>query len=141
MRRRNFLKIAGLGAIALAIPGISMYSASVETTMTKIIKKEFHFLKLDEAGLNKFVADYIKAEGEYQRAFTQLKLKGYSLLNKTSEDSQRVRNLTTSYLLSTDFFQNKMDESKVVNYLGLYSPHKTPCANPFSAIYYPLAVS
>lgn len=141
MRRRKFLKLAGFGTIALALPTFAAYSASVEDALAGIILNEFPFLKLDRAGVKQFVADYYKLTGANRQLTMNLKTKTYYFLKVGSEQSQLVRTLTHLYLISTDFFVHRMDESREVKYLGWYSPHKTPCANPFSAIYYPQAVS
>jgi hypothetical protein len=47
--------------------------------------------------------------------------------------------ITQEYLLSTDFFRNKMDESRIVKYIGFYNPYQMPCTNPFSSTFYPPA--
>ncbi|MBF9236507.1 hypothetical protein I2I05_03775 [Hymenobacter sp. BT683] len=141
MRRRSFLQLVGLGAAAVAVPAGVAYSASVEDALAGIILHEFHFLKIDRTGVDEFVADYYKRTGANQQFFLNVKTKAYYLLKIDSERSQLVRTLTTLYLLSTDFFLNRMDERKEVKYLGWYNPHKTPCANPFSALYYPPAAS
>lgn len=141
MRRRNFLRIAGLGTAAVALPGISVYATSLEETTSGIIMNQFSFLKLDKAGVRQFAADYCAAADTNKTLYVQTKMKLYDLFKVDSDRSQLVRTITTLYLVSTDFFQNKMDESKVVRYQSLYNPHKTPCANPFSSLYYPPAVS
>lgn len=141
MRRRNFLQLIGLGSLAVALPSIAAYSSSVEDATAGIILEQFKYLKLDKQGVQKFVEDYYKLTGENKYTVLQLKTKAYYFLKVHSEKSQLVRNITTLYLLSTDFFMNRMDESREVKYVGIYNPHKTPCANPFSAIYYPPVVS
>ncbi|WP_375418915.1 hypothetical protein [uncultured Hymenobacter sp.] len=141
MRRRNFLKIAGLGTAAIAVPAVAATSGSTVKATAGIILHEFRFLKLDQAGVEKFVEDYYQLTGGGSTLTTKLKTKAYYLFKIDSERSQLVRTITTLYLLSTDFFQNRMDESRKVKYLGWYNPHKTPCANPFSSIYYPPAVA
>ena len=45
--------------------------------------------------------------------------------------------ITSNFLLSTDFFINKMDEHKPVRYSGnVYDMYRSGCANPFSGLYY-----
>lgn len=141
MRRRNFIKLTSLGIAALALPAFGAYSTSTQEALTGIIFNEFHFLKIDPKGVEQFVKDYYTLMGTKQRFYISLKTKAYYLFKVDSDKSQLIRTLTTLYLLSTDFFLNRMDESKEVKYLGWYNPHKTPCANPFSSIYYPTAVS
>ena len=143
MRRRNFLQLVGLGtaAVAVAVPTVSMAASSVENALAGIILNEFSFLKLDRKGLDQFVADYYRMPWANKHFFMNIRTKAYYFLNINSDQSQLVRNCAHLYLISTDFFLNRMDESKEVKYLGWYNPHKTPCANPFSALYYPPAVS
>ena len=141
MRRRNFLKIAGVSAAAVALPSAGAYALSLENATVGVIKNQFSFLKLDEKGLRQFVADYYTLEGTSKTLFARTKMKAYYLFKVDSDQSQLVRTITTLYLISTNFFQNRMDENKIVNYQGLYNPHKTPCANPFSSLYYPPTIS
>lgn len=42
-----------------------------------------------------------------------------------------------TFLLSTDFFVNKMDESKTLTYISFFDPYRRSCGNPFSNLYYP----
>jgi len=141
MRRRNFLRIAGLGTAAVVLPTISVYSTSFEQTTADLIMNQFSFLKLDMAGVRQFAADYCTAVDTNKTLYVRTKMRLYDLFKIDSDRSQLVRTITTLYLVSTDFFNNKMDESKIVRYKGLYNPYKTPCANPFSSLYYPVAVS
>ena len=43
------------------------------------------------------------------------------------------------FLLSTNFFVNRMDESKPVYFTSVYDPYQIPCSNPFSNLFYPEA--
>ena len=131
--------MAGLGAAAVALPSIGAYAVSLNEATAGVILHQFRFLNLDKKGVDQFVQEYYKQEGSSRSAFTQLKMKGYYMLNIDSDQSQLVRTITTLYLLSTDFFQNRMDERKLVRFHSIYDPYKTPCANPFSALYYPPA--
>ena len=46
--------------------------------------------------------------------------------------------IVEKFLLSTDFFLNKMDESRPIVFSGrIWGPYSTPCMNPFSALFYP----
>ena len=141
IRRRTFLRIAGLGAAAVGLSTISLYATSFEQTTVDLITNQFSFLKLDMAGVRQFAADYHASQDANKTLYVRTKMRLYDLFKVDSDRSQLVRTITTLYLVSTDFFQNKMDESKIVRYRSLYNPHKTPCANPFSSLYYPPAVS
>lgn len=133
MKRRNFLILAGAGGVAAAATSFSFLSTSFEDAATGLIRSELHFLKLDPEGLERFVKDYASNKDSTYH----LTMRGYSFLGIGANQSGKVNQLLTAYLLSTDFFMNKMDESKTVKYVGLYDPYKRPCAHPFSNNFYP----
>ena len=136
MERRNFLKLTGLAAIGTAaIPSLSVAALSTEDAVSGLIINEFDYLQLDKAGVKQYVEDYLS---QYQPNWIgSMKMRFIYLMNMKAEQSDLITQLTRTYILSTDFFRNKMDETKPVQYLGLYNPYKNPCANPFSATYYP----
>jgi hypothetical protein len=139
MRRRNFLKIAGVGTAALAALPAGWYVAtSVQEAAAGIITREFSYLKLDPKGVAQFVDDYLK---DPLSQYTPAKVKAYYALRRGADESAMVADLTRKYLLSSDYFMNKMDEHKTVQYLGFYNPYRSPCANPFSSLHYPDVVS
>lgn len=132
MKRRTFLTIAGAGG-AVAILSFSFARSSFEEAAAGVIYKELSFLKLDPEGVAKFAADFSKSKDSSYR----LIVKGYALLGIGSSRSGKVNQLVSSYLLSTDFFANGMDERNTVRYVGLYNPYTRPCAHPFSHVHYP----
>ena len=139
MRRRNFLKIAGAGTAAAAVLPAGWYAAtSVQEAATGIITREFSYLKLDPAGVARFVDDYLK---DPLSGYTHKELKASYALPMVARRSAMVTAMTRKYLLSSDYFINKMDEGKTVQYLGYYNPYRSPCANPFSSLHYPDVVS
>lgn len=136
MRRRNFLKLAGIATLGTAaLPGLGIASVSTEEALAGLIKSEFNYLQLDQEGLEQFVEDYLSLQ--HHSSVNKMKLRSYYLLKLNSTDSQLITKLTRNYIQSTDFFRNRMNESLPVKYIGFYNPYKTPCANPFSAFYYP----
>jgi hypothetical protein len=139
MRRRNFLKIAGAGTAAVAALPAGWYVAtSVPEAAAGIITREFSYLKLDPKGVARFVDDYLK---DPLSGYTPAKIKAYYALRTGSDASMMVADLTRKYLLSSDYFTNKMDENRTVQYLGFYNPYRSPCANPFSSLHYPDVLS
>lgn len=135
MKRRRFLTFAGIGSAILLIPSIALLSTSVSKATVEIIIKELDYLKLDKTGVEKYVEDYYKLV--HLNYFSQMKWKFFYFLKIDAENSNSIKDVVSYYLLSTDFFYNNMDESRVVNYLGFYNPYKTPCGRPFSYVFYP----
>jgi len=136
--RRQFLKVAvpAVGAAALATSGLAAifdwhgvrtyfhwYFRGVRNyasayrylylAPTERIIQHFDYLKLDEAGVRRFVSDYEKAYGK--------------LGVKATENNRAIFG---RYLLSSDFWQHGGDETRVVRYVALYDPYITPCWNP-----------
>lgn len=128
MKRRKFLFAAGASALVTALAAGKFLTTSFEDSAQTLIKRELGFLDLDDAGVKAFVADFAKAKDR----FYKLTVKGYSFLRIDSHQSGKVHQLVSSYLLSTDFFTNHMDESRVVRYVGLYDPYLRPCVHPFT---------
>jgi hypothetical protein len=135
MHRRKFLALSGLAAVAVSLPGVGYISSSAKEAAVSIIMEQFSYLTLDKQGVEQFVEEYLQLEMPSKTL--DLKLRTASLLGTKAHQSYTVSTLTELYLLSTDFFRNKADESKVVKFVAYYNPYKIPCANPFSALYYP----
>ena len=128
MKRRKFITIAGISGVAMAAIGtLKFFTTPFEGAAFRLIIAELGFLKLDHSGVKKFVTAY--AENKDRRY--KWAVKGYQLLGIRSANSGKVHQLVSTYLLSTDFFRNEMDESRVIRYVGLYDPYQRPCANPF----------
>ncbi|GAB3528950.1 hypothetical protein GCM10027443_07520 [Pontibacter brevis] len=108
---------------------------------------EFNYLKLDQKGVEDFVDDFLPFyywEGRLKNAMVIKTLYAFNIKADSAVslfNSGMFRLMAETYLLSTDFFSNNMDESRTLKYVGLYSPHLKPCANPFSFIHYPPEVS
>ena len=136
MKRRNFLKLSGIGAAALiAIPGFGIFAGSTQDCAVDLILKEYDYLKIDRKEVERYVNDYIQQNPIYNSTPSKIKLKTHYYLNVKTDRSNRI---VDEFLPATDFFLSKMDESKSIAYIGLYNPHKRPCAcNPFSNLFYP----
>ncbi len=138
MERRKFLLLAGVGTGCLVIPAaVYFMNGSVHQYACLLIEKQLKYLKLEDGSVEKYVNDYFQNAND---AILRMKWKTMYYLNTTWEESNTLKDLIKYYLLSTDFFINKMDESKVVNYLGLYNPYKSPIPNPFAYTLYPPSV-
>jgi hypothetical protein len=141
MKRRNFLRLTGIAAAAVAaIPGFSLYYASAKDSAVDLILDEYKFLKIDKAEVVKYVDDFFNYHPVEASIPWKMKIKLHHYVNF---QTVRSRLLIDGFLPATDFFLNKMDESRPITYLTLYDPHKRPCSNPFSSLYYPppMAVS
>ncbi|KEO73110.1 hypothetical protein [Anditalea andensis] len=137
MNRRKFLTITGIGAAAMAIPTIGLTSTSLFDAAKGVLHQEFNYLNLDGDGVDQYLHEYLKKNSE--GISYELKMKAFHLFNVRAEKSTIVTHLTQNYLLSTDFFINKMDETKTVYYLGPYNPYTAPCTNPYTNHFYPSA--
>jgi hypothetical protein len=136
MKRRRFLLLIGVGAGGIAIPASAYFlSSTVKEYAVLLIKREFHYLKLEEGSVEKYVNDYFQYPSN--NLMEKLKWKAMYYLNIRPDKANSYFELLKYYLLSSDFFINKADETKIVKYLGLYSPYKSPVPNPFSFVLYP----
>ncbi|SEB09062.1 hypothetical protein [Pedobacter hartonius] len=137
MERRQFLRLAGsVGAgICVIPPSLYFLAPGVNEYAIKLIKKEFHYLKLAPGSVEKYVEDYFNIRKNDM--VSTLKWKATYYLDLDYDHSERSRDLLRYFLLSTDFFINKTDERKTVNYLGFYSPYTSPVPNPYSFVIYP----
>ncbi len=127
--------IAGVSTGSLIVPsGIYFVSGSVKKYAALLIKKQLSYLKLETNSVETYVEDYFQGNNDLM---AKLRWKTMYYLGITWENSNTLKDLIKYYLLSTDFFINKMDESKNVKYLGLYSPYKSPVPNPFAYTLYP----
>ncbi|MEQ7799518.1 hypothetical protein ABDJ41_06860 [Pedobacter sp. ASV1-7] len=136
MKRRSFLLLVGVGTGSIAVPA-SLYflSPAINEHAVLLIKRELYYLKLEEGSVEKYVADYFRSA--HNNLLAKLKWKAMYYMQIKPDQSAIFFELVKYYLLSTDFFINKADESKVVRYLGLYNPYKSPVPNPFSFTLYP----
>ncbi len=138
MNRRYFLRLTGLsGAAMVALPGLGYVSATNKEAAVGVIMQELAYLKLDRKGVEQYVEDYFRNHYINSSFKAQLNLKTCYYLGVTSGNSRLVHEIVHYYLISTDFFLNKMDESRLVKYLGIYNAYARSCSNPFSFLYYP----
>jgi len=78
------------------------------------LRAHFSYLDLDPEGVRQFIADYSR----YRQPL-----------------GRRTRvppDFYTQYLLSTDFFRNRADESRRVRYVAFSDPYVSPCRNPLA---------
>ncbi len=136
MKRRKFITLAGIGTGLLILPpALYLTSPSLRKYAGRLIREELHYLKLEQAGVDQYVNDYFNASAN--NVLINLKWKSYYYLGITAERSNQISELVKFYLLSTDFFIHRADETRLVSYLGLYNPYKSPVPNPYSFVLYP----
>lgn len=128
MKRRKFLTIAGIGGAIAAFATGKFFTTTFESSIAGLVRDELGFLNLDEEGLDRFARDYAKTAS---RKF-KIIVKGYNLLGIGASQSGKVHHIVSSFLLSSDFFTNKMDEKRVVKYIALFDPYLRPCTHPFA---------
>jgi hypothetical protein len=127
---------AGVATGSVLIPGTVYFTVgSVKRYAALLIERQLGYLKLEPGSINKYVNDYFK--DDTNKASERIKWKTFYYMDMNWEKSDHILELIKYFLLSSDFFINKMDESKTIHYLGLYSPYKSPIPNPFSYILYP----
>lgn len=142
MNRRKFVTILSVSAVAAA--GAYIALPTFEDTVRRILKKDLEKLTVDEGAIEKFISEVRKQNPwRFSDEKKYLIMGHYYLENNLFSlpypgKNRQYRNyIVGTFLLSTDFFINKMDTRKKINYMGLYNPYKRPCSNPFSSIYYP----
>jgi hypothetical protein len=142
IRRRQFL-LGGLAIVAIAGVGVIGFGRGAgEAKIVSLVRRRLSFLRLEEAGLQAFAHDQVGALLAKRPTWNRMKYHFLSVFSKSftrynSSSDKRTRgerladNLASTYLLSSDFFVNDADQSRVVQYLSLYDPMR-PCGNPFA---------
>ena len=136
MKRRQFITMAGVGTGLLILPpALYITSPSLRKFAGLLIREELHYLNLEPHGLDQYVNDYFNSASNHM--LINLKWKSYYYLGIKADRSDQIFELIKYYLLSSDFFIHHTDEKRIVRYLGLYNPYKSPVPNPYSSILYP----
>lgn len=140
--RRRFLLAVTVGGIA-ALTTWRLSRGSEEDAIIAVLRKRLDYLILDEQGLRAYARDLV---GRQVVSSTKLRLIEvaapiYTYLDVSSYEnvlSQVVRHgeerVASLYLLSSDFFLNGADDTRIVRYRGYYDPIRQPraCENPFA---------
>jgi hypothetical protein len=141
--RRRFILSTLLAGISLYLGGWWIFKVRQGDTsdiIATLVRKKLDYLQLDEAGLNKFAEEYgpfiqqVSAQRlSWLGMFSPLYL--YTdLLDSTDMMEILGEQAAIIFLISSDFFWYGSDETRVINYLGLYNPYVRPCANPFAKL-------
>jgi hypothetical protein len=140
-RRRLLLGGAGLAVVAAGGYGLGRYG--LQSQIASMLGRRLYFLKLDPDGVRQFAKDQTAALlGKKIPTWNRLKyhfLAGgaasfkrfYRSADSRSRKARMEDGIISSYLLSSDFFTNGMDESRTVRYVIYYDAAR-PCQNPFA---------
>lgn len=140
-RRRILLGGLGLfGVAALAAVGLGPRTA--QSQIASHVRRRLSFLRLDEAGLQAFAHDQVAFLLAKRPTWNRMKYHFLTVFSKSftryerSTDrrtrAERIQdNWASTYLLSSDFFVNGADSTRIVKYLAFYDPLRA-CGNPFA---------
>jgi hypothetical protein len=131
----------GIGSTLGVVSGVFAWrfvrSKDVDAVVM-ILRKRLHYLKLDEEGMQRFALDLSESKQVSTRKLRFIPAIGalYDhlpdsrnfLLDAIRHGEERV---VSSFLLSSDFFTHGSDDSRVINYLGMYDPLRA-CGTPFA---------
>jgi hypothetical protein len=136
--RRRYVLLSGLAALCGA-GGWRFAHTSDESAIRKVLYNRLSYLRLDDAGVRRYARDL-----KEHRMISSLRLRMsdaagplYTALSFSSSGSlhNAIRHgeerVVTQYLISSDFFRNGADESRLINYLGFYDP-MVACGSPFA---------
>ena len=136
MKRRSFIVLTGISAAMCVIPpSLYFIAPGVRQYATLILKKELFYLKLAPGAVEKYVEDYFNSTGNDMVSTIKWKILYY--MKSGWKNADRIELLIRYFLLSSDFFINKCDESVEVYYLGFFNSYKSPIPNPYSFVLYP----
>jgi hypothetical protein len=143
MQRRTLL-IAGAGLFSVAGLGIWVLGPrAVEAVLASTLHRRLPYLNLDAQGVKDFAADHFAKLSAKRMSLQRLKYHvatsfshsskqfGYSSGPPRTRVEQAEDLLVETYLMSSDFFINGADESRLVKYVAYFDPMRA-CSNPFS---------
>lgn len=134
MTRRVFLGLT-ISTSAILLSG-SFQFFNTKKRFHIFIKNLWPWLNIDPEAINKFMDDYYKYK--CNTLSCQIKLSLLLMLESTPifhnirQKGRKIyrEKLTNQFLLSTDFFQEGMDESRTIKYVLYYDPYINPCYTP-----------
>ena len=137
MNRRKLI-IGSIGA-AVAVLGARLGLASPEDGVIRVLRKRLDYLNLDPDGLRRFAADVQQRKfiSRFRLAMIDFSGPMYSDTNVSPDGrfGTLLRygedHVVTQFLISSDFFINGADTSRVVMYRGWFNP-LLACGNPFA---------
>lgn len=136
MQRRRFLAGAALGVAAFT--SWRYLAANTPGAVVKILYKNLDYLRLDPDGVQRFAHDYaarpqnldtrLKGADAAGMLYTAIPFRAGEGFDWLLRWEDRV---ITDFLLSSDFFAQGADVSRVVRYTGYFDPLRG-CQNPFA---------
>jgi hypothetical protein len=136
IKRRALL--AGLIATG-GLLGVGFARSTDAKTIAAIVYKRLGYLRLDPDGVQRFARDFA---ARHILSSTRLHIAGlfwpvYGRLPQEWHDrwSNRINytedRVVSVYLISSDFFVNGSDQTKIVHYSAYYDAVAHACGNPF----------
>ena len=143
--RRKFL-LGGAAAVVIAGGGVVVFGRmGFEAEVVSILRRRLGYLNLEAAGLHAFARDQAAAafakkiptwnrmRYHFLSAFAPAHNRYFKSNDHRSKIVRLEDTLVSTYLLSSDFFLNGADESRVVTYVAYFDP-LLPCRNPFTRL-------
>ena len=137
MNRRQL--VIGSIAGAVAVLGARFGLASPEDAIIRVLHKRLDYLKLDADGVRRFAAD-----AQQKNTISHFRLVVIDFVGPLYTDTNvspdgrfgsALRHgedhVVTQFLISSDFFINGADTSRIVKYRGWFDP-LVACGNPFA---------
>lgn len=141
LRRHVFLWTSA-AAFASYVPLRMLFAPASPRSQAQVVERllrhTLHYLTLEPEGVRRFAHDFVEREAwAWKRDLYVLTFVRWSddalLLAARRRNLKRFEeHLVTRYLMSSDFFWNRADTSRVVRYDGYY-PTNGVCPNPFAA--------
>lgn len=145
INRRRFIKYSFIGTSAVSAGYLGYKAASpLEKSIKNILIADLAGLKVKLVDINAYAKE-IADKNDIGLTFIKIQLiwiynalpaKGWPLPFKKRYLQLRA-DVVGNFLLSTNFFFNKMDEEQEIKYSGvIYKPYESSCVNPFSGLFY-----
>lgn len=144
VNRRTFILLTLTSSLSLYMSGwwfFKVRNNDASDIIATIVSKKLDYLQLDPTGLQQFAEDFSKNQINKELA-QQLSWKGMfnplfkltDLLDSVAAIDVYGEIFAQLFLLSSDFFWQGSDETRIVKYVSLYNPYTRPCSNPFAIL-------
>jgi hypothetical protein len=141
-RRRFLWGSAGFVVVAGVTVGL-LARPVIESEIEAVVRRRLSYLKLDAAGVRRFASDQTTKILAKRVSFSRMRYhlassfgssyKRFARSTDTRSRTQRIEDMwVCDYLLSSDFFINGSNETRVIQYVSYYDPLLRPCGNPFA---------